>query len=91
MTNGDTGQRRKISRPNRRAPLDPERLSRRRAELGLTQMELAAASGVSTSSISRAEFDGCISPRGLRKLAVALDCQVRDLMRDPTSPEAKSA
>lgn len=71
----------KTSRPGRRAPLDPERLWKRRALKGLSQQELAEASGLSTTHISRLEVgNGGVSASALAALARALDCEITDLM-----------
>lgn len=92
MTNGEKGLKGAARRPSRRAPVDGKRLFLKRAAAGLTQGELAAESGVSTSAISRAERGDGTSPRNLRRLAIALDCQTKDLMPDADVPqEAKSA
>lgn len=71
-----------IRREGRRAPLDRERLRRARIEAGLSQVELARLSGLSTSLISALECgDSGASPATLTRLAAALRCPPADLMR----------
>lgn len=61
---------------------------RRRAK-GLTRQELADASGVSRSTIYRLEAGKAQgSLPALRKLALALDCSVADLLEEPQSKSA---
>ncbi|MFR0354110.1 helix-turn-helix domain-containing protein [Streptomyces sediminimaris] len=68
---------------------DPQRLKRRRIEAGLNQGELAAAAGIHPSHMSWLErgMRGA-SPRVLKRLAEALDCEIADLM--PPPPEAET-
>lgn len=47
----------------------------RRKELGISQMELAARSGVSYGSIKRFETKGDISLSSLIKIAIVLECE----------------
>ena len=71
----------KQSRPGRRAPIDRERLMRKRFEAGLTQMELAEAAGTTAQQISRIEIGKAgVSARLLHRIAGALGCPVADLM-----------
>lgn len=65
------------------------RIATKRAELGLTQRELAAKAGVSWSQISRYESDQAIPRlRVLMSLAAALDLNIEDLRA--TSPPKSS-
>lgn len=60
---------------------DPQRLRRRRIEAGLNQGELAAKAGISVSYMScLALGTRNASPRVLKRLAKALNCEVSDLM-----------
>lgn len=91
MTSSATEFPPKIPRPGRSAPFDRERLKRKRAEAGLSQAELAAASGTSVQQISRLERGKSgPSSRLMPRLARALGCEVVDLMPAETG-EAKSA
>ncbi|MFB9686074.1 helix-turn-helix domain-containing protein [Amycolatopsis plumensis] len=56
------------------------RAARRRADL--TQIELAALSGVDRGNISRAEHGGNISLETLWRLAIALNLHAADLLDD---------
>ncbi|MFI6248968.1 helix-turn-helix transcriptional regulator [Streptomyces sp. NPDC051016] len=64
-----------------RTPIDPQRLTRRRVEKGLSQNALAQAIGasrqlVSAVSLGKANF----SPENLAKAAEVLDCEIADLL-----------
>ena len=61
-----------------------EKLKRFRRGEGLTQAELAAASGVAQSTIAQIETESRKDPhpRTLKRLAEALDLQARDLLPD---------
>lgn len=64
-----------------RTPVDPQRLTRRRVERGLSQNALAKAIGaskqlVSAVSLGRASF----SPEMLAKVAEVLQCEIADLL-----------
>ena len=69
--------------------MDRIRYARRR--LGLSQEELAEASGVSAATIVQVEL-GHRRPQGrtLRKLAAALGVEVADLLEEETRPKAGS-
>ncbi|MEU0001164.1 helix-turn-helix domain-containing protein [Streptomyces microflavus] len=60
---------------------DPEQIRRRRIEAGLTQEGLARLAGVTKSHISGVErgVAGASAPM-LGRLAIALECEVADLM-----------
>lgn len=66
----------------------PSRLVRLRADAGMTQRDLAKASGLSVPQIGRYEM-GTSSPRmtALVKLAKALRCDVRELQNVEDQPE----
>lgn len=65
---------------------DPRRLQRRRIEAGLNRKELAAKAGIHRSYVTWLEAGGRnASPRVLKRLAKALNCQVADLM--PPEPD----
>lgn len=64
-----------------RTPIDPQRLTRRRVEAGLSQNALAQKIGVtkqlvSAVSLGKANF----SPETLAKVAEALNCEIADLL-----------
>ncbi|MFI1767454.1 helix-turn-helix transcriptional regulator [Streptomyces sp. NPDC020800] len=64
-----------------RTPIDPQRLTRRRVEKGLSQYALARAIGasrqlVSAVSLGKASF----SPEKLAKVAEVLECEIADLL-----------
>ncbi|GHA00927.1 helix-turn-helix transcriptional regulator [Streptomyces echinoruber] len=64
-----------------RTPIDPQRLTRRRVEAGLSQNALAKAIGVSKQLVSavsngKANF----SPETLAKAAQVLGCEIVDLL-----------
>ncbi|WAZ20247.1 helix-turn-helix transcriptional regulator [Streptomyces cinnabarinus] len=64
-----------------RTPVDPQRLTRRRVEAGLSQNALARAVGVtkqlvSAVSLGKANF----SPEVLDKVAQVLGCEIVDLL-----------
>ncbi len=61
-----------------------EKLHRRRREAGLSQVELAEASGVAQSTIAGIEGGNHAKPhpRTLRKLAAALGVEIRELLED---------
>ena len=65
-----------------------EALRRRRRRKGLSQKDLANASGVGQDTISGIE-SGRHEPRPstLRKLADALNVEVADLFREPEAPK----
>ncbi|MGW5477612.1 helix-turn-helix domain-containing protein [Streptomyces sp. NPDC004008] len=72
---------------DRRTTQDPERLWRRRVEAGLNQRELARKAGISDAYMSQlARGVRPASPRVLKRLAQALDCEIVDLM--PPEPSA---
>jgi transcriptional regulator with XRE-family HTH domain len=54
---------------------------------GLTQRELAAASGVSLRSIAGYETGAGVRPNTARKLAEALNVEVADFFREPVTPK----
>lgn len=57
-----------------------ERIARLRREHGLTQLDLAAATGLSISTVYRAEHgDSSIGPRTVARLASALDVQTAEI------------
>lgn len=66
----------------------PSRLVRLRADAGMTQRDLAKASGLSVPQIGRYEM-GTSAPRmtALVKLAKALDCEVEKLQDVDDQPE----
>lgn len=68
-----------------------DRIRRARRRLGLSQEELADASGVSAATIVQVEL-GNRRPQGrtLRKLAVALGVEVADLLEEEAHPKAES-
>jgi transcriptional regulator with XRE-family HTH domain len=55
------------------------RLKRIRQDLGLSQEEVARRSGVSTSSVVRAEKVGDVNVKTLRRIAEGLGVPVTDL------------
>ena len=60
---------------------DPQRLQRRRVEAGLNRKELAAKAGIHRSYVTWLEAGGRnASPRVLKRLANALNCEVADLL-----------
>jgi transcriptional regulator with XRE-family HTH domain len=64
-----------------RTPIDPQRLTRRRVEKGLSQYALAQAIGasrqlVSMVSLGKANF----SPEKLARVAAVLECEIKDLL-----------
>ncbi|MFD9107178.1 helix-turn-helix domain-containing protein [Streptomyces bottropensis] len=71
---------------------DPAKVRRKRIEAGLTQIALAAEAGVSTAHMSSIERGGRgASPKVLKRLAEALDCEIVDLMPKETASAAGSA
>ena len=65
---------------------DPKRVRRRRIEAGLNKRELAEAAGIHPSYVTCLERgERSASPRVLKRLSEALDCQIGDLM--PPEPE----
>ena len=68
-----------------------DRIRRARRRLGLSQEELAEASGVSAATIVQVEL-GNRRPQGrtLRKLAGALGVEVADLLEEEAYPKAES-
>jgi transcriptional regulator with XRE-family HTH domain len=68
-----------------------DRIRHARRRLGLSQEELAEASGVSAATIVQVEL-GNRRPQGrtLRKLAAALGVEVADLLEEEASPKAES-
>lgn len=65
---------------------DPQRLRRRRIEAGLNKRELAKAAGIHPSYVTWLERgERGASPRVLKRLSEALDCEVGDLM--PPEPD----
>ncbi len=66
-----------------------EELKRVRRLRGMSQLDLAARSGVSQYTITEIET-GRREPRPstLRKLAKALDVEVADFFREPEAPKA---
>lgn len=80
MKNATTTRRRAV------ALVDRERLTRRRTEAGMSQVELSKASGVSQTQISGMETGQYgASPRTLAALAEALGCKIADLLRPETA------
>ncbi len=72
---------------------EPNPLRRRRAELGLTQAELAASAGVSRQLVAAAEI-GINTPavNAALRLAQALECSVDDLFDEvPREPAADNS
>ena len=62
-----------------------------REQAALSQQELAAAAGVSRTTVARAEAGLIVpQPSTVRKLARALGCRPVDLMLPPTPPPASS-
>jgi len=68
-----------------------DRIRHARRRLGLSQEELAEASGVSAATIVQVEL-GNRRPQGrtLRKLAAALGVEVADLLEEEASPKVES-
>lgn len=71
----------------RRALVDPEKIRRRRFELGLTQVQVSKLSGIDPTSVSQFE-SGARNPSApsLFKLAQGLNCPPADLMVDQKAP-----
>jgi transcriptional regulator with XRE-family HTH domain len=66
---------------------DPQRLRRRRIAAGLNKRELADAAGIHPSYVTWLERgERGASPRVLKRLSKALDCEMDDLM--PPEPDA---
>ena len=67
-----------------RSPIhDPEKLRRKRIEAGLNQMDVAAATGIQQSHISRLECGASsTTPKSLARIARALGCTIADLLPD---------
>lgn len=65
------------------APLR-EKLKTERRRAGFTQEDLAKAASVGVATIARIEIGEITEPRvsTLRKLAAALDVEIRDLLED---------
>jgi transcriptional regulator with XRE-family HTH domain len=64
-----------------RTPVDPQRLTRRRVEAGLSQNALARAIGVSKQLVSAVSLGKAnFSPETLAKAAEVLNCTIRDLL-----------
>lgn len=68
-----------------RTPVDPQRLTRRRVEAGLSQNALAQAIGVSKQLVSAVSLGKAnFSPETLAKVAEVLGCEIADLLpEDP--------
>jgi transcriptional regulator with XRE-family HTH domain len=65
---------------------DPQRLQRRRIQAGLNRKELAAIAGIHKTTMGRLERGlNNASPRVLKQLAEALNCEIADLM--PPEPD----
>ncbi|MFJ8153873.1 helix-turn-helix domain-containing protein [Streptomyces sp. NPDC094468] len=64
-----------------RTPVDPQRLTRRRVEAGLSQTALAQATGISKQLVSMVERGRAnFSPENLSLVADALECEIADLL-----------
>ncbi|MFF8406984.1 helix-turn-helix transcriptional regulator [Streptomyces sp. NPDC015684] len=64
-----------------RTPIDPQRLTRRRVEAGLSQYGLARKAGISRQLVSAvSNGKASFSPETLAKVADVLGCQVADLV-----------
>lgn len=64
-----------------RTPIDPQRLTRRRVEAGLSQNRLAELVGVTKQQVSAVSLGKAnFSPETLAKVAQALDCEIADLL-----------
>ncbi|SHI65148.1 helix-turn-helix transcriptional regulator [Streptomyces sp. 3214.6] len=64
-----------------RTPVDPQRLTRRRVEAGLSQNALARAIGVSKQLVSAVSLGKAnFSPETLSKAAEVLGCEIADLL-----------
>ncbi|MET9122932.1 helix-turn-helix transcriptional regulator [Streptomyces sp. NPDC004528] len=64
-----------------RTPIDPQRLTRRRVEKGLSQNALAELIGVTKQQVSAVSLGKAnFSPETLAKVAKALDCEIADLL-----------
>jgi len=63
--------------------LDPAKIAARRAELMLTQAQVAAAIGISQPAYARMETGGRVDPRlsTAAKLAAALSISITDLLK----------
>ncbi|MCI3271440.1 helix-turn-helix domain-containing protein [Streptomyces cylindrosporus] len=72
---------------------DPKRLRRRRIEAGLNKKELAMAAGIHPSYVTWLERgDRGASPRVLKRLSKALQCEIADLMPpEPNEDEEAGA
>lgn len=66
-----------------RATVIGRRRAALRVERGLTQAQLAAAAGVSSAPISRAENGSPVDEDTVRKLAAALGIEARDYFEPP--------
>ena len=70
--------------------LDPDKLRRRRVAAGLNQTDLAQATGIQQSHLSKLERGRSnTTARSLAVIARALDCEIKDLM--PDEPKRKAA
>ncbi|HEY6116293.1 MAG TPA: helix-turn-helix transcriptional regulator [Candidatus Dormibacteraeota bacterium] len=64
-----------------RTPVDPQRLTRRRVEAGLSQNALARAIGVSKQLVSAVSLGKAnFSPETLARVAEVLNCEIADLL-----------
>ncbi|WP_329214967.1 helix-turn-helix transcriptional regulator [Streptomyces sp. NBC_01485] len=64
-----------------RTPVDPQRLTRRRVEAGLSQNALAQAIGVSKQLVSAVSLGKAnFSPEKLAQVADVLNCEIADLL-----------
>lgn len=71
---------------------DPKRLKRRRIEAGLNRRELADRARIHRSYVSWLENGGRgASPRVLKRLAEALNCEIADLMAPERATEERPA
>ncbi|MGI6216879.1 MAG: helix-turn-helix domain-containing protein [Coriobacteriales bacterium] len=64
-------------------------MKKRRKELGYTQLDVAARSGVETSTISRAEVHGFMYPGELARVAKALswEGEPSELLKEASQDE----
>ena len=62
--------------------VDGKRFRERRKRAGLTQVTLAERAGVSLSTVKSAERERSLGHESLRRLALALGCQLASLLRD---------
>ncbi|MFJ6730071.1 helix-turn-helix transcriptional regulator [Streptomyces sp. NPDC091281] len=75
-----------------RTPIDPQRLTRRRVEAGLSQNALARKVGVTKQLVSAVSLGkASFSPETLAKVAEALGCEIADLLpEDPAEFHAQT-